>query len=256
MNVPGYELRTVGYTVLPGLLGEAEVAALAARIDQLLAEDDARWGADRLTAIGQRGALRNLADRGPEFERLLGTPALHELAASLVGDDYRLHSYDGLVLAPGSGRYPWDFHTDLLGLCGTAFPAAMTPGMNCLVAVDESGPANGATWLVPGSQRCVIRRPDPAELAELAVQPRLRPGDLLFFDARIWHCAGHNGSGRPRRLVKIELVQPWLRPQLDYYRSIRPQVLSRLIAPARTCIGVPPPATVEEFLRAAEERRL
>jgi hypothetical protein len=252
MNVPGYELRTVGYTVLPGLLSETEVAALAGGMDRLLAEDDALGGADRLTAIGQRGALRNLADRGPEFERLLAAPALHELSADLVGADYRLHSYDGLILEPGTGRYPWDFHTDLLGLCGVAFPAAVTPGVNCLVAVDESGPANGATWLVPGSHRCVLRCPDPGELAELAIQPRLRSGDMLFFDARIWHCAGHNGSGQVRRLIKIELVQPWLRPQLDYARSVRQQVLGRLAPAARRCIGVPPPATVEEFWLAAE----
>src|ERR1700683_50334 len=228
MNLPGYELRTLGYTVLPGLLSQAEVAALAGRMDRLLAEDDARWGADRLTAIGQRGALRNLADRGPEFERLRAAPALHDLSTDLMGADYRLHSYDGLVLKPGTGRYPWDFHTDLLGLCGVAFPAAVTPGVNCLVAVDESGSANGATWLVPGSHRCVVTRLDPGELAERAIQPRLRRGDMLFFDARIWHCAGHNGSRRARRLIKIELVQPWLRPQLDYARSVRQHVLDRL----------------------------
>jgi ectoine hydroxylase-related dioxygenase (phytanoyl-CoA dioxygenase family) len=254
LNLQGYELRTLGYAVLPGALGEGEVTALARRIDELLTEEDARWGADRLTAIGQRGALRNLADRGPEFERLLGTPVLHELAADLVSPEYQLHSYDGLVLQHGTGRYPWDFHTDLLGLCGVAFPAAITPGVNWLVAVDGSGPDNGATWLVPGSHRCVVRDPDPYELAELAVQPSLRPGDMLAFDARIWHCAGHNGSGQARRLIKVEFVQPWLRPQLEYARSIRQQVLGRLTPQARRSIGAPPPASIEEFWLAAEGR--
>lgn len=252
MSRPGAALRTAGWTLVSGALTEHEVAALARRMDELLAEDDAHWGADRLSAIGQRGALRNLADRGPEFERLLGIPVLHELAHDLVGGQYLLHSYDGLVLQPGEGRFPWDFHTDLLPLRGVAFPPELIPGVNCLVAVDASGPRNGATWVVPGSHRSLVRDPDPGRLAESAIQPVLRSGDLLLFDARIWHCAGHNGSDRARRLIKIELVQPWLRPQLDYARAVRPEVLARLAPAARMAIGSPLPASVEEFWLAME----
>jgi phytanoyl-CoA dioxygenase PhyH len=252
---PVDDLHTAGYTVVPEVLAGAEVDALASRMDAVLAEDEAAWGADRLRAIGQWGALRNLADRGVEFERLLDTAVLHEVAAEVIGGRYLLHSYDGLVLLPGEGRFPWDFHTDLLALCGTAFPADLSPGVNCLVAVDPSGPENGATWLVPGSHRSVARDPDPELLAGLAVQPALRPGDLLLFDARIWHCAGRNDSAARRRLIKIELVQPWLRTQLDYPRSVRPEVLARLTPRARAAIGEPLPGSVEEFWLAMENRR-
>jgi hypothetical protein len=247
-----YQLRTSGYTVVPTAVGAAEVHALAQRMDALLTEDETVWGVDRLRAIGQHGALRNLADRGSEFEHLLGMPIVHDLAAQLVGTRYLLHSYDGLLLQSGESRFPWDFHTDLLGLCGTAFPADLSPGLNCLVAVDASGPDNGGTWVVPGSHRSVVRRPDPLRLAELAVQPALGQGDLLLFDARIWHCAGHNESARVRRLIKIELVQPWLRPQMDYARSVRPEVLERLSPAARMAIGDPLPASVVEFWSAAK----
>jgi ectoine hydroxylase-related dioxygenase (phytanoyl-CoA dioxygenase family) len=247
LTTQAYELRTMGYTVLPGVLAAQEVAALAVRMDELQAEDEACWGVDRLDAIGQRGALRNLADRGTEFERLLGTPPLHQLADDLLGPRYVLHSYDGLVLHPGDGRFPWDFHTDLLALCGVAFPARLAPGVNCLVAVDASGSGNGATWVVPGSHRSVVRNPDPSLLAQLARQPALAAGDLLLFDARLQHCAGHNSSSRPRRLIKIELAQPWLRGQLDYARSVRPEIVDRLAPAARRAIGVPAPASIEEF---------
>lgn len=246
------ELRTAGFTVVPGAFPAAQIDALADRMDALLADDEATWGKDRLLKIHQWGALRNLADRGPEFERLLDTDQLHRTAAELLGKSYRLHSFDGLILQPGEGRFPWDFHTDLLALAGTAFPADSPPGLNSLVAVDESGPENGATWLIPGSHRSVVRDPDPEVLAGLAIQPRLRRGDLLLFDARIWHCAGENRSAAVRRLIKIEMVRPWLRTQMDYARSVRPEVLERLSPRARAAIGEPLTAGVQEFWQAAE----
>jgi ectoine hydroxylase-related dioxygenase (phytanoyl-CoA dioxygenase family) len=254
MTSDAYRLRTAGYTVLRGAVPAGEVAELSDRIDALAAEDDRTWGADRLQAMGQRGALRNLADRGQEFERLLGNAALHELTRALVGDSYVLHSYDALVLQPGEGRFPWDFHTDVLDLRGIAFPASITPGLNCLVCIDGAGPHNGATWLVPGSHRSVLRSPPRDDLVALAVQPALRPGDLLLFDVRIWHCAGHNASAGARRLIKMEFVQRWLRTPMDYSRSVRPEVLARLPATARAAIGEPAPASVEEFWRTLEGR--
>jgi hypothetical protein len=246
------KLRTDGFCIIRGTIAAADVAGLASRIDELLAEDDLTWGAEHLARIGQRNVLRNLADRGEAFERLLGTPVIHDLATEIVGRRYVLHSYDGLVLQPGYGKYPWDFHTDVHELRGVAFPAAMSPGLNCLAAVDASNARSGATWVVPASHLSLERDIPMEELAASAIQPALEPGDLLFFDARTWHCAGENTGEFPRRLIKILLVQPWLRPQMDYARSVRPQVQARLAPAARASLGVPPPASVAEFLAGRE----
>jgi hypothetical protein len=247
------ELRCLGYTVLPGAISPGQVAEARAAIDRLLEEDDRTFGGARLIAAGQRGALRNLADRGAEFERMLDLVAVHELARDLLGTGYRLHSYDALVLGPGEGRFPWDFHTDLHALRAMAFPRTLCPGMNCLFAVDDSSASNGATWIVPGSHRATGPDPEVELLAELAEQPALTAGDLLVFDARLWHCAGHNRADASRRLIKLEFVQPWLRTQMDYARSVRDEVRSRLGPAAREALGRPEPATPEDVLCAAEQ---
>jgi ectoine hydroxylase-related dioxygenase (phytanoyl-CoA dioxygenase family) len=246
------ELRTTGYSVIRGVLAADEVTELGSRMDELLVEDDLAWGAERLTRTGQRGALRNLADRGEVFERLLGTQVIHDVATEIIGRRYLLHSYDGLVLQPGEGRYPWDFHTDLLDLCGVAFPEMTSPGLNCLAAVDGSNERSGATWVVSASHGLLERNIATEKLVKGAIQPALEPGDLLFFDARLWHCAGENTGQSARRLIKILLVQPWLRPQMDYARSVRPEVQARLVPVARASLGTPPPVSVAEFLAECE----
>jgi ectoine hydroxylase-related dioxygenase (phytanoyl-CoA dioxygenase family) len=249
MNRQIYQLRTAGYTFLRGALERQRVEDLGACIDRMLAEDDKTWGADALKAIGQRGALRNLCDYDIQFQRLLSDTPIYYFIDEVLGADYVLHSFDGLVLFPGDGRFPWDFHTDFSQLSGVSFPADRTFGINCLYYMDDATEMNGATWLVPASQHCILRAPAPSELAPLAIQAVGRAGDALLFDARLWHCAGRNISDHPRRLVKAMYCSPWLRPQMDYARAVRPEVRGRLDTRTLYLLGVgsAPPVSVKEL---------
>lgn len=256
MTQPLYQLRTAGYTFLRGALSDERLNALRASVDLMLAKDDADWGVAELDAMGQRGALRNLCDFSTPFQELLidspATPVLDQVLAK----GYVLHSYDGLVLLPACGRFPWDFHTDFTPFSGVAFPANETFGVNCLYYLDDLTVENGATWLVPASHRCVLPAPAPEQLAELAVQAVGRAGDALLFDARVWHCAGENQAERPRRLIKMLYCSPWLRPQMDYARAVNSEIRDRL--DARTLylmgVGVAPPTTVRELRERLSQR--
>lgn len=256
MNPHLYQLQTSGYTFLRGALSTAHLDALRAGIDVMLEEDDATWGTAELEALGQRGALRNLCDAGEPFVELLVNSPIYPILDQLLDNEYVLHSYDGLVLLPGYGRFPWDFHTDFTPLTGVCFPANRTFGINCLYYLDDATEMNGATWLVPASHRCVLPKPVAAELAELACQSLGRAGDVLLFDARIWHCAGENHSNRARRLIKILYCSPWLQPQMNYAGAISPDVRTGL--DARTLhligVGVAPPATVKELRDRLSQR--
>ncbi len=235
-----YCLSTSGYIFLPGAVDRPILASLQCAIDRMLAEDDATCGVHELEAMGQRGALRNLCDHSPPFQALLADSPVYPILDTLLAPGYILHSYDGLVLYPGDGRFPWDFHTDLLPLVGVAFPANQIPGINCLYYLDNTTPENGATWLVPASHRSFITKPQSEEMAQFAIQVVGKAGAVLLFDARLWHCAGNNQSNTSRRLIKTLFVSPWLRPQMDYPRAIRPDVLERLNPRAREVIGRPP----------------
>jgi ectoine hydroxylase-related dioxygenase (phytanoyl-CoA dioxygenase family) len=252
-----YHLRTAGYTVLKNALDRERVFELRACIDKMLIDDDASWGAAELEAMGQRGALRNLCDQGQAFEKLLADSPVYDLLDEALGSGYILHSYDGLVLLPHYGRFPWDFHTDLTPLTGIPFPPNSCLGINCLYYLDDATAINGATWLVPASHRSALVSPPLNELAEIAFQAVGEAGDVLVFDARLWHCAGENHSDSARRIIKALFCQPWIRPQMDYSRAIRSEVRARL--DARTLrligVGVAPPADVAELRQALAHER-
>jgi ectoine hydroxylase-related dioxygenase (phytanoyl-CoA dioxygenase family) len=246
-----YELRTKGFTVLRGALDVALVARMIEAVDRLLAEDDRTWGAENLEAMHERGALRNLCDLDPVFAELLAASPAMPIVEQLLGDRFVLNCFDALVLFPGQGRYPWDFHTDVLPLANYATPAETVPAVNVIYYLGDVDRANGATWFVPGSHRCVSRAVPTEMLADFAESVQAGPGDVLLNDARAWHCAGANTSSEYRPVVKSLFTAPWFRPQMDFTRAVAPDVLATLDDRTRGVLGVGhvPPTSVAELRR-------
>jgi hypothetical protein len=244
-----YFLRQ-GYTQLPGAMSADRVATLRTALDLALLHDRETWGEAELDRIGQHGALRNLADVDPAFADLLHFSPVTPLLERVMSPGWVIQAFDGLVLLPSQGRFPWDYHTDLECLLGVALPRDRScPAVNALFYLDHVTVENGATWIVPNSHLSAARDFDRTELAELSIPATGQAGDVLIFDARLWHCAGHNRSAAPRRLIKALYCEPWIRPQMDYTRATRPEIWSNLPGEVRRLLGegAAPPASVAEL---------
>lgn len=244
-----YAIKTQGYAWIRGGLDADRVKAIAALIDRLIEEDDEKWGEECLTKMKQRGAIRNLINEDRVFEDLFTDSPVYPAIDSVMMSEYVLNSFIALVLFPGMERFPWDFHTDILPFVGTAFPAGSCAGINCLYYLDEVNEVNGATRIVPSSHRCVMQDPSVEALQRLAIPAEGGAGDILLFDARLWHCAGNNNTSRRRALIKALYCPAWLRPEMDYTRSVSSKVIERLGTRGRRLLGVGsrPPASVEEL---------
>jgi len=243
------EIESAGYAVLRGVLDEGLVARLNAAVSRLLREDDEVWGADRLVEICERGALRNLVAADGAFVPLLDVSPALEVVDAILGSRAILNCFDALTLFAGQGRFPWDYHTDLMDLTGVHFPRHKTPGVNVLYYLDQVRESNGATWFVPTSHLTLDEEPDVDKLAQLSLALEVDPGDAVVSDARIWHCAGTNRSLSPRTVIKTLFTLPWFRPQMDYLRAVPASVLDSLGERARKYLGVgsAPPVTVSEL---------
>ncbi len=243
------EIRTVGYTILRGALGWDLVADLNAAVDRLLREDDETWGAERLVEIRERGALRNLAAAGAAFVPLLHTSAALDIVDALLGPQAILNCFDALTLFPGKGRFPWDYHTDLMPLTGVVFPPHKIPGVNVIYSLDRLRETNGVTWFAHATHLLLDEAPDTGGLVERSVAVEVEPGDAVVSDARIWHCAGTNHSASPRTVIKTLFTLPWFRPQMDFPRAVPAAILDGFPDRARRYLGVgiAPPTTVAEL---------
>ncbi|WAP59489.1 phytanoyl-CoA dioxygenase family protein [Streptomyces sp. S465] len=243
------KVRTTGYAVLPGVLSPEETRRTREALHRLSELDDETHGVERLVGMRERGALRNLAAADDVFHALLETSPALDIVDAFLGPRGILNCFDALTLFPGQGRYPWDYHTDLMDVTGVSFPPNRIPGVNVLYYFDRVREENGATWVVPGSHLTLADEPDPEVMAPLSVPLEVEPGDGVVFDARIWHCAGTNGSDVPRALIKTLFTAPWYRPQMDFTRAVPEDVLARLSPRARRYLNVHnvPPTTVDEL---------
>lgn len=235
-------IRSQGYVVVPGVLAPELVNSLAAALDELRAEDCARFGTDYLYRIGQEGFVINVGDRGAAFERLLMERPVMGVVDVLLGPGAFLYLFQGVIVPPGGGvgAYPWKWHCDLYHVSLEVSDRTFLPGLNCLFYLDDVDSRNGGTWIIPGTQGLTDGEVPYGEeefMRRAAFQVEARAGSVVIFNPLLWHCAGANTTDRPRRAVKMLMIREWMLPQMDYARSIRAQVLNRLDDQALRIIG-------------------
>jgi len=195
-----------GFVMLEEVLDAAIVARLAARLDELLADEGEQAGREFRELVppaDRHGAdhLGDLLSKDPLFERCLTAPRVLGAVRNLLGDRVRLHAMNSRSPRPGDGQQ--DLHAHL-GLCNT------------LWLLDEMTLENGPTRVVPGSHRRSDddeperdwRLPYPGE--RLITAPA---GSVLVLDPAVWHGGTANRRGTPRRVVTTAYSAPEVAPQ-------------------------------------------
>lgn len=176
-----------GYTVLRGAIAPDRLDAMRAAFDANVQPSHA-WPVPR--GPGWRHAM---VDLDPGVRAVCRLPALVRAAAVLIGERFFLAQVEGREPLAGDGHQ--GLHRDL---------SDQRPGdtVNALAFLDDYGPHNGATRLVPGTHRDPGTPPARDADEARAIQLQGRAGDILVFDADLLHAATHHpGDARRRSLL-------------------------------------------------------
>lgn len=140
-----------------------------------------------------RGAdwRHSLLDLSPTVQQACRLPELLAAVGALIGETFFLAQVEGREPLPGGGHQ--GLHRDL---------SSQRPGDTALAIVflDDYGPANGATRIVPGTHRPAPGQP-PFDFNDTtqAIQVSGAAGDVLVFDADLVHAGSLNATGARRR---------------------------------------------------------
>jgi hypothetical protein len=143
-----------------------------------------------------------LVDLLPLVQAVCKLPELLSVVGALIGERFFLSQVEGREPLFGGGHQL--LHRDL---------SAARPGdtVIALAFLDDYGPENGATRIVPGSHRtahfvdpaCGVRADFDFNDASQAQQLAGKAGDILVFDADLVHAGSCNVSGARRRSLLI-----------------------------------------------------
>ena len=202
--------REQGFAHLPAVIDAEEVDELSrecTRLSELPGVLDPDNLRTRVTAAGTQTVERTVdridpvTDLSPIMARLSEDPRITAPVAAAVGGPPVLFK-DKLVLKP-PGADGYAMHQD------AAYWAERQPppgSLAAMLAIDASGPDNGALELVPGEHHRLLTPEgeptdlDPADLPEPVTIP-LAPGDMVVFTLLTPHRSGSNRSLTSRRTL-------------------------------------------------------
>jgi ectoine hydroxylase len=206
-NEQGATLAEEGFLLIPSLFSAAEVEALRAGADALVAQRGPHVNQEEDSPVVRMvfGAHQNDAT----FARLARHPRLVEPLEQALGEP--VHVFQSRLNAKSSfaGR-GWAWHQDFnqwYRQDGMRTPRAMVAG----VFLDDVNPCNGPLMVIPRShRRGFIFVPDKmdipfdvvaAEANENGIVPLMGPiGTTVFFDCLLIHGSAPNISPWPRRV--------------------------------------------------------
>ncbi len=208
-----------GYLLIEDALSPELLAELNAATDELYARFEKAGSLEKNGKLN----LRNCVIEHPVFLQMLDHPKTAPLAWQILGWNIQMLTTHLIALPSGDEpdeekKYQLGWHRD----GGTSSSEMTEPHPRILLKIayalsDQTHPASGATWIVPGSNRMLGRPPiDPdTGLLRGAQAMNVRAGSAFVFEQRTFHSIGHNWAGFPRKTLFVGYGYRWIKP-MDY----------------------------------------
>lgn len=220
-------LDICGFTVIDNALDDATVAEARARIEELYRTDPGV--AANKKSPTDTYHLENLANKGRIFETFFLQPMATRLASRFLGTDYIAQDIWSFGVAPHSPAYK--LHSD---------DDVRTPGtplsMVTIYPLVDFTAENGGTRVVPGSH-WIPRYPDRHDcVGEVTIEAPA--GSCIVVFASTWHSSGGNDTDDVRTSMSAYFSVPWIRQELDFSRTLSPEVFDRAEPETRRILGL------------------
>jgi ectoine hydroxylase-related dioxygenase (phytanoyl-CoA dioxygenase family) len=211
------ELKTKGYTILRNKISSDWLNKLSTAIDKSFIEHRIIQ-LENNNDIKTDGVALHVMLNDSIFidflKYLQSIGFIKELQDNFFESKCILNSFSALDNLPNQPNFSAIVHRDLRFYSGD-FPIMI----NCLVMVDDFTTENGGTYLLPKSH-LEKRKPSDEEFFNNADQATGKRGDILIFNANVWHSSAPNKTQEHRRAIPITISKSFMKQLLDYPRAL------------------------------------
>jgi ectoine hydroxylase-related dioxygenase (phytanoyl-CoA dioxygenase family) len=229
------QLDRDGFLPLANILSAQQIAQFIKRTDEMIAEEGQDAGKEVHQEAGAT-RLSDLVNKDPIFEICFTHPRVLAAISHVLNGSLKLSSLNYRAALPGSGLQ--GLHADWGG--------AVAPNdyfvCNSIWLLDDFTESNGATRIIPGSQRSgkVPRdvMPDPSQPHPDEILLTAPAGTVVIFNSHTWHGGTLNTTDHPRRAMHSYFTRRDQQQQLDQKAYIQPDTYQRLSPAARFILDV------------------
>jgi ectoine hydroxylase-related dioxygenase (phytanoyl-CoA dioxygenase family) len=243
-------LDELGYVVVERFLDADALEQVRNRVEELYEAEGENAGSEFRKEEGSR-RLANLVDKGEIFQRLIAMPRILELVRHVLGERFKLSSFNARSANPYSSEAQ-PLHCDAAALPDDKGYSVC----NTIWLLDDFTPANGATRVIPGSQNWK-ELPQDALADPVAAHPEeilltTPAGSVVVMNTHAWHGGTANRTANHRRALHAFYCR-FDKPQQQYQkRLLRPETQAKLTPEVRQLLALDDPLNDE--LSAAEQR--
>lgn len=188
----------------------------------------------------------NLLSKNEIFVQMVLEERILEVVGQLLGEDFCMGSIAANQLKPGApGQEPhvdypyWDmFKKNLFpkGINGSFF-------MNCqaTILLDDFTEENGATAIVPYTQKLCVYPTNEEEFYERATRTIGKAGDVVLMNGLTWHCAMPNHSQTDRIAILLQFLPKFIKPMENMLHSLSQDFLDQAPPRLRQLLGMDNP---------------
>jgi ectoine hydroxylase-related dioxygenase (phytanoyl-CoA dioxygenase family) len=247
------ELKKQGYTIIRNLVEEDLLDLLRNALDEAFIEH-------RQTQLNNNNDIKT---NGVALHVLLSNPIFIDFLEELEKKNFFtflsetffnskciINSFSGLNNLPNQPNFSAVVHRDL------RFYSGDVPIMiNCLLMVDDFTIENGGTYLLPYSH-LKEEKPSDEEFFKNAIQAVGKKGDMIIFNANVWHSSAPNTTQDDRRAIPITVSKSFMKQLLDYPRAIGYDKMDDFSLELQQLLGYHSrvPASLDEWYQPEDKR--
>ena len=223
-----------GYLVLRGALSAQEVADCNAALDAMLPIEEEEWvGHVHGHSFDDNDGInfQQIYEGGPAFEKIIDHPSWIEKVKHFVGGEGTFDWNHGPLFIDenfanirGPGQAIGLHSGGHLGMKRTQYRyhngRFQCGQINILMALNDVGPGDGATMVVPGSHKANFIHPDfekhrmrgeeaSVDDVEAAIEVQLNAGDAILFVDCISHGSAKRVNPGKRRIMVFRYGPSW-----------------------------------------------
>jgi ectoine hydroxylase-related dioxygenase (phytanoyl-CoA dioxygenase family) len=247
------ELKEQGYTIIRNQVSKEWLDILSKEIDKAFLEHR-NIQLYNNNDINSGGVALHVLLSSPIFIEFLQTLLENGFIKSLQDNFFNskciLNSFSALNNLPNQPNFSAIVHRDLRFYSGD-FPIML----NCLIMVDDFTIENGGTYLFTGSH-LEERKPSNEEFFKSAYQATGKRGDILVFNANVWHSSAPNKTQNSRRAIPFTISKSFMKQLLDYPRALGYDKIDSFTLEMQQFLGYHSrvPASLNEWYQPEENR--